>query len=123
MSIIDRARELTRISPLMQNREKLDLKDFKNTVVHVDAVDFSESSDGKFVIMTFVEHPDKFSFGGQVATDLFVRVLEGYDSLEQLNKELVEMPLPLRFYDRVSKSGRTYTAVMVPLEGDDENVH
>ena len=110
MSIIDRARELTRISPLMQNREKLDLKDFKNTVVHVDAVDFSESSDGKFAIMTFVEYPDKFFFGGRAATDLFVRALEGYDSLEQMNKELVKTPLPLRFYDR------TYTAVMVPSE-------
>lgn len=123
MSIIDRIRELTRVSPLMENREKLDLKDFKNTVVHVNAVDFSESSDGKFVIMAFEEYPDKFSFGGQVATDLFICALDGYDSLEQMNKELAEMPLPLRFYDRVSKSGRTYTAVAVPMEGYDENVH
>lgn len=123
MTIIDRVRELTRISPLMQNREKLELKDFKNTVVHVNAIDIAESGDGVYVIMTFVEYPDRFSFGGQVATDLFTRTLEGFESLDMMNKELAKDPLPLLFYDRVSKSGRTYTAVMVPTEGERENAH
>lgn len=123
MTLIDRARELTRVSLLMQDREKLELKDFKNAVVHVNAVDIVESGNGVYVIMTFEEYPDKFSFGGQVVTDLFTRALEAYDNLEQMNKELAAMPLPLFFYDRVSKSGRTYTAVTVPVEGDNENAH
>lgn len=79
------------LSPLMDNREKLDTADIVGEELHVMDYDFADMADGShFVIVIFSEYPNNYYSAGAIMTKLFDQMQEslGEDILhEELRKD------------------------------------
>lgn len=101
------AKELTTQVAFMQDAEKGDIKEVFDTIVTIDAYDFLEGDDGKYVVIRLKEEKNKFFFGNSILTDHIMKIHE-----EGLGVEIVKEGLPVMFSERKSrKSKRMYTAV------------
>lgn len=76
------------LSPIMENREKLDTADIVGEELHVIDYDFADMADGShFVIVVFAEYPDNYYSAGHIMTKLFNKMEESFGE-EILHKEL-----------------------------------
>ena len=82
--------------PFMEGREKGNLKDVQNTVLHIDDFGFINGSNGEFAVVSFKESPSKFYFANQVITDMLHQV-----DADGMRAELAQTPI--MFYMRQSK--------------------
>lgn len=102
-----RALELTAGLPLMEGREKGEMKTLANdetfTIREFGFIKENDSAD--YVVFTIDEDNKNFYFGGQVLTEnMHTMEDEGYS--EVIFKE----GLPVKFEERRSKNKRTYIA-------------
>lgn len=115
MSIKEKAQKLLNLSPLMEQREKGTVDELTAlesvTLREYDIVLLTSTRTGEAsetAIMAFDEFPDKFFFGGLVATQLLL----GFD--EDDKEEINNSGLKLRFYRAKSKkSGNDVTRISV----------
>lgn len=112
------AKELTTLSPLMTNRDKIetsDIRKFHANGIHICAVDQMQDADSKrFYVYNFKENEEVFAFSGEVLNkviDGWVKACEG--DIEQVNKILAEEPVGVILGDGVNKNKQHYTTVQV----------
>lgn len=116
MNIRDLAKELTTMSTLMVDKEKLPLEEISDgeTAVSIEKVDIFEMDGQDVVVFTTKEYPDKFSFGGLVLLNLVSDLCEKTNmSIKQLNEELEKEPLEVIFSRDKTKKGRDITRIKV----------
>lgn len=114
-SLRERAQEILKGSPVMQGREKMQMADLINQSCHISMIDMLNDENGEpFVVFTTTEHPDMYTFGGLITTDLFVKLMPDEDNgIDILNKELEADPLEVKFSQRLSKDKKRYTVIEV----------
>lgn len=86
------AKRAVTISPLMEEREKLDNSEIiaAGDVVTIDAFDLARDENGDmYGIYTLAEYPDRFVFGGKILTEIFKTWAKRFDGdCEAASKEL-----------------------------------
>lgn len=82
--------------PFMEGREKGNLRDMQNRVLHIDDFGFINGQNGEFAVVSFVEDEGKFYFANQVITDMLHEV-----DMDNMRDELKLQPIV--FYMRLSK--------------------
>lgn len=109
-------KDMTTLSPLMQDREKIetsDIKKFYPNGIHIKAVDAMTDGDGKrFYVYIFAEEDKTFAFSGEVMNkiiDAWVKECDG--SLDEVNKILSEEPIGVILGDAINKNKQKYTTV------------
>lgn len=114
MSLRDKALAELTLSPLMTNREKANISDICDTEVTLrdfDLVQMVSPKTGEVqdvAILLLDEHPDKFFFGGLIATKL----VSSFD--ENDKAELNSTGLKVKFKKgKATKSGNDLTLVEV----------
>jgi hypothetical protein len=82
----DFARNLTILSPLMKDRDKLETKDVIGQELSLTDFDIVDVGKGAYGVCVFAEYPNKFLFAGTVLTDLLIKMYEKYgeDGKEEL---------------------------------------
>lgn len=102
----------------MDGREKADL--MLDEVLSIDDYGFINGKDGEYVVLSCLEYPKFFFFGGSVVTQKFKALIEGEDETE-LKAHLAKFALPTRFLEKKSKSSnRSYMACEFYPEQDDK---
>ena len=107
LDLRNRVKEFEVNLPLMEGREKGDLKSFYEDVVTIR--DFGFLKDEKqedYVVFVIDEDKDNFYFGGMVLTDQLKKLSE-----EGYQEEITKDGLPIRLTDRISKGKKHYTHV------------
>lgn len=73
------------------------------------AADVAKGKDGDFAILNFKELPDRYAFGGKVATDVVTEWLEAYGgNAEAMNAELSVEGVEVKFEPKKSNNGFKY---------------
>lgn len=120
MSLQERAKKAngTRES-IMENRDKIGITDIIAlypegvTLRHAQIIE-DKKKDSVYGVCVCDEEPTKFFFGGVGIVGLIERMLEDYGNDEQaFAKDLASEGLQVKFYQKRSQNGRTYTAVEV----------
>ena len=96
--------------PFMEGREKGDIKNAVGSELHVDAYGYilNEKKE-EYVVLSFVEMPDLFFFGGGIVTAKF-KELETIASKMEI-EEILQEGLPVLLTDKKSKNKRDYMAI------------
>ena len=107
MNLRDKVKEFEVNLPLMEGREKGDLKSLYEDTITINEYGFLKDDKGEdYVVFNIVEDKENFYFGGMVLTEQFKELeQDGYRA------EIEKDGLPLRLSDRKSKNGRHYTSV------------
>ena len=100
------AKTLTTTSPLMENREKGELKDIIGVQIIIKDFDFLEGDNGSYAVFIVEGIDDKFYFASSVLTEYLVALDEnGF-------KEVIQSDgLPILLTKKKSKNNREYFAV------------
>lgn len=122
------AQEVTLLSPIMMNREKLDTDDVVNKELTIIAFDFAPKfdKDGKpiidqstgevdtFGVVVFSEMPDKYYCVGSVFTKVCHAWAAPFESPEEASEALEhEGGVKVRFSPSKTKKGNNLTAVEI----------
>lgn len=113
-SLRDRAKEFSAQLPLMEGKDKGDIKELIATVNTITDYGFLPNEAGEpYAVITVKEHPNKFFFGGSVLTARLTELdADGY------HDAVVEEGLPvLMTYAKGKKSNRQYVNVVFYPEG------
>ena len=104
-SLRDRAKEFSVQLPFMEGREKGETKELMGQDSTIVEYGFLTNDAGApYAAFIVKERPSKFYFGGMALTDQLLQLeAEGY------HDEVVSEGLPVRFTEKKSKAGRTYT--------------
>lgn len=114
LDLKSRVKEFEVNLPLMEGREKGDLKSLYEDIVTIRDFGFlKDEHNSEYVVFIIDEDDRNFYFGGMVLTDQLKKLSdEGYQ--EQIVKE----GLPIRLTDRISKGKKHYTSVEYYPEAD-----
>lgn len=102
------------MSPLMQDKEKIDTKDlckYYEKGITVTAIDPVVTDEDEFYVYTFKEKEDAFAYSGYMLTKLFNSLIkECGGALDDLNAWLKNGELKLKLIDKKTKDGKkSYT--------------
>lgn len=78
MNLREFAKAQKMVSPLMENRDKIDTKDVIGQELTLIDFDIVQTGMKPYSVCVFREYPDKFLFGGTVMTDLLFKISEEY---------------------------------------------
>lgn len=93
--------------PFMDGADKIDMP--LGEKLHVRDYGFISGNDGEFVVLAFIEYPNKFVFGNSIITG-DIRTME--KDLGDKDKVLAELSdISLTFSKSMSKNKREYTSV------------
>lgn len=96
--------------PLMEGREKLDVKgEVLNNVLTVEDFGFLEGEEGEYVVISLREYPKHFIYGSSVVTQAFKQLSEKF-SQDDVAK-LLDMGLTFKLTEMLSKNKRKYTKI------------
>ena len=100
------AESLDTSCPIMEGREKGELRDIVGVQVHITDYDFLEGDNGSYAVFIIDEDKDHFYFSSTVLTQYLVNLDQnGY-------KETIQTEgLPVTLTKRKSKNNREYFAV------------
>lgn len=88
----------------MEGREKGTLNDLcGDNVYHIVTFDFLEGEEGQFAVFAIAEDDKNFYFGNHIITDMLLKVREANMDTELSHEGI-------KFLERMSKKGRTYTS-------------
>ena len=108
--------ELTTLSPLMIDKEKLALEEIADgeQVVSLDAVDLIELDGEEVCVFTTKEYPNYFSFGGVALKNLVNGIMDKTKAtIDEINVELSKTPLEMIFTRAKTKKGRDVTTIKI----------
>lgn len=107
MSLRDKVKEFEVNLPLMEGREKGDLKSLYEDVITINEYGFLKDDENKdYVVFNIKEDTENFYFGGMVLTEQF-KELEADGYRDEIEKD----GLPIRLTEKTSKNKRKYTHV------------
>ncbi len=112
MTLAEFVKSRQTLSPLMEGREKLETKDIKDkeiTITDFDIFNFRGRPAGVFIT---AEHPDKFTFSGQVITSIFEDIINAYGE-DNYKAELAKGEFKCKLTTKKSESGFSYTNMEV----------
>jgi hypothetical protein len=113
----DFARNLTILSPLMTNRDKLETKDVIGEELTLTEYDIVNSGKNTYGVCVFAEYPDKFLFAGTVLTDLLCSLQQefGDEGRADLKENGLKLKLSTQTAKKANDSGMksNYTAVEI----------
>lgn len=97
-------------SKLSQGRTKIDSAALCGyDSLTIEAADVAKGKDGDFAILNFKELPDRYAFGGKVATDVVAEWLEAYGGdADSMNAELGTAGIMVKFEPKKSQKGFRY---------------
>jgi len=92
--------------PFMEGREKADL--MLDEILTIDDYGFINGKDGEYVVLSCLEYPKFFFFGGSVVTQKVRALIDG-ESEQEVKELLSKFGLTTQFTEKKSKaSNRTY---------------
>lgn len=109
----------TSISPLIENRQKIDVDAVQNTVLTIDKIDLvkmKNKNTGEYEdvpIITFKERPDNFIFGGICLLNIVKAWVEQCGTVETVNETLQAETVQIKIEKAKTKSGNNVNKVTV----------
>lgn len=106
--LIKQAQEVTMSGlPFMDGKEKLEVTGkVLNNILTVDDYGYLEGDTGEYVVISLMEYPKHFIYGGSVVTEAFKK-LESKVGAEGM-VQLIQHGLRFRLSELVSKNKRKY---------------
>lgn len=108
----DLAREYKILSPLMEERTKLEMGAIYDKPLTLIDYDIVRKSTGEFYsVLVTEEHPDCFIFGGSVISDMLAKITASAGGLDEARALLAESPMAFKIVEKRSKtkdSGNIY---------------
>ena len=97
-------------SRLIGNRTKLSTSDIKNIPLTLTDYDIQTDANGhEYCVITVVQYPENFIFGGTVLTDMCKIMAANGITADDLAKD----PVAIILKDKLSKNNRSYTSVEI----------
>lgn len=92
---------------IMEGKEKADVQDLLDKVIHIDNFDFLTGDDGEYAVFTVKETEGLFYFASSVLT----QELKDIEN-DGMKEDALSETIAVKLYERKSKNGkRTYIAV------------
>lgn len=93
--------------PFMDGAEKQNINTVFGQELHIIDFGFINGDNGEFGVIQFAEHPGKFFFVNQIATEM-LREVRADDKRDELANEVIV------FEQRTSQNGRDYVTFFFP---------
>lgn len=109
----------TSISPLIENRQKIDVDAVQNTVLTIDKIDLvkiKNKNTGEYEdvpVIVFKEIPDHFIFGGICLLNIVKAWVEQCGTVETVNETLQAETVQIKIEKSKTKSGNNVNKVTV----------
>lgn len=108
-------KESTILSPVMEGKEKIDVKeDVIYTITAIDVIALPNERTNEKEPVSVYATTEGFFFGGKVLTDLAISVMNG-SSIDEIAAELAVEPLKIKLHKKQHKTNKSvvYTSVEI----------